>query len=352
MGPPNKEGFIMAFNNPTTFKGVTSLQKDSLSNNLLLGVQDFLSWGFLQIGAFQNISRDPPVSGHIDNDLFYRYRLRKSDDPNYEIGQVWEGFRNDWVWESGFSYEGTEPITVSGVWVNDSFYGSGDATYSHYVDYPNGRIVFDYPLLSENVVEANFSHRTVGISLADEQYVQELMFNSYEMEDLDSYLISSSGTRNRLGERRLQMPIVALELAQCRGRTGWQLGGGQIEENDLLFHIFAENQFDKNNIRDVILNQSEKVLYLMDRGMMQEKAGYPFQLNGLGYPNDNVKMYPDMVAPTGTWHTGDGGFRWKQARLDNVVSSDMPPVNGWLHRCTIRGTFSVILGVGTNVGNV
>ena len=342
----------MAFNNPTNFKGITSLTKDSLSNNLLLGVQDFLSWGFLNIGGFQNVSKDPPVSGYIDSDLFYRYRLRRSDDPNYEIGQVWEGFRNDWVWESGFSYEGVSPINVSGVWVNGSFYGSGDASYSHYVDYPNGRIVFDYPLIDENVVETSFSHRTVGVRLASENHIQELMYNSYDMEDVNSYLIASSGIRNRLGERRVQMPVVALELVSSPARQPFQLGGGEIVYNDMLFHIFAENEFDKNNIRDVLLNQNDKVFYLINRGLMQTKPGYPFQLNSLGYPNSNVKQYPDLVAPTGTWQTiNDGGFRERSARWENVTSSDMGPVNGWLHRCTVRATFSVISGAATNIGN-
>ena len=94
----------MAFNNPSQFKGVTSIQKDNLSNNLLLSLQDFLSWGFLQIGGFQNITRSPAVSGSYVPDNVSRYRLRNSSDPSYEAGQVWEGFRNDWVWESGFNY--------------------------------------------------------------------------------------------------------------------------------------------------------------------------------------------------------------------------------------------------------
>ena len=55
----------MALNDSTKFKGITSIHKDNLSNNLLLGIQDFFSWGFLQVGAFQNITKDPAFQALI-----------------------------------------------------------------------------------------------------------------------------------------------------------------------------------------------------------------------------------------------------------------------------------------------
>jgi hypothetical protein len=150
----------------TTFKGITRIHRDNLSNNLLWGTMDFLQWGFLQVGGFQNITVNPAISGALGGD---RFRLRPSNDPSYESGQVWEGFRNDWVWESGFSVDSISPIRVSGVWVDGSFYGSGDATYSHYVDYPNGRVVFDTAVGTTSTVQASFTHRTVGITRPIEQ---------------------------------------------------------------------------------------------------------------------------------------------------------------------------------------
>lgn len=327
----------MAFNEPTKFKGVTSIQKDNVSNNLLLGVQDFMSWGFLNIGAFQNITRSPAVSGSY-SDSHSRYRLRNVDDPSYDVGQVWGGYRNDWVWESGCSHGNSKPIQVSGVWIDNYFYSPSDVTYSHYIDYPNGRIIFDYGIPTAKTVEANFTHRTVGVSLASEKFIQELMYDSYDMEDLDSYLIASSGSRNRMGERRLQLPVVALELVQGGKNEGWALGGGQITYNDMLFHVFSDNEFEKNNIRDAIINQNEKIIYLINRGLMKENQKYPLQLDSLGSPVKNAKMYPDLVSPT-----GEGGFRWREARFDKIQCSDMEPVNSWLHRSTIRATFSIIM---------
>jgi hypothetical protein len=336
----------MALNNPSTFKGVTSIHKENLSNNLILGLQDFLSWGFLQIGGFQNVTKDPAVSGSY-SDSHTRARLRNSDDPSYDIGQVWEGYRNDWVWESGFKYNDSKPIHVSGIWIDGFFYGSGDTTYSHFVDYPNGRVVFDYGIPTTKRVEANFSHRTVGISLASEKHIQELMYDSYDMEDLDSYLMASSGTRNQMGQRRLQLPVIALELVKSSKSEPYQLGGGRIAYNDVLFHVFSDNEFEKNNLRDVLLSQNEKIIYLIDRGLMNENKKYPFQTDRSGSAVKNARNYPALTLPS-----GDGGFRGKQARFESVTSTDMEPVNSWLHRCTIRGTFSTIVGADAKLGNI
>ena len=336
----------MAFNNPAKFKGVTAFQKDNISNTLMLGVQDFLSWGFLNVGAFQNITRAPAVSGSF-SDAHARYRLRNSDDPSYEEGQVWEGFRSDWVWESGVSYDDTKPIQVSGVWVNNNFYLPNDSTYSHFVDYPNGRIIFDYGIPAGNKVEANFTHRTVGITMASEDYIQELMFNSYDIEDLNSYLISSSGTRSQLGNRRLQLPIIALEMANSPAREGYQLGGGDIVYTDILFHIFSDDEFEKNNLKDVILNQSSKSIHLINRTLMKQNKKYPLQLDRNGTPVKNAKVYTDLIK-----ESGEGGFRWRNARFDKVTCTDMPPVNSWLHRATVRATFSIITGVDTNIADI
>jgi hypothetical protein len=346
----------MAFTDSAKFKGVTDFQKDNLSNNLLLGVQDFFSWGLLEVGGFQNITKDPAVEGSIDGETFQRFRLRPVDDPSYDQGQVWETFRNDLVWETGVSYANADPIQISGVWVDGYYYENNHGTYSHYVDHPNGRVVFDYPVITSRQVEMNFSHRTVGVALASEKFIQELMYDSYDMEDVNTYLISSSGARSQLGERRLQLPVIALELVSSPKRDGYQLGGGQIAYNDILIHIFADNEYEKNNIRDIVLNQSDRNIRLINRGLYKQKkrAGghdYPHQLDSFGSPVGTGMMYPSLIQPTGIDASqGYTGFGWKSTRFEKMTCSDMEPVNSWLFRSTVRATFSTILGVGDDIG--
>ena len=320
-------------NKATEFNGVTHIRKDNLANNLLYGVMDFLQWGFLQVGGFQNITRNPAVTDSFGtND---RYRLRYSSDPSYTAGQVWEGFRNDWVWESGITFQGINPIRVSGVWIDNSFYGPSDTTYSHYVDYPNGRVIFDTPVDSSKTVSAEFSHRTVGVARASESFIQELLYDSYDMESGHDYTLIGSGTRNQLGQRRLQLPVVGVEVVRSLPPSPYEIGGSEYVYNDVLFHIFADNEDERNDIRDIIVNQNRKVICLINRGSMKEDSNYPLQLDSLGSPKPSAIMYPYLL--------GVGGYKWKDVQFTNTVSTDMEPVNRWLHRATVRSTFTAIM---------
>ena len=80
---------------------------------------------------------------------------------------------------------------------------------------------------------------------------------------------------------------------------------------------------------------------------MKEGKKYPFQLDANGTPVKNSKNYADLVEPS-----GNGGFRWKQARIVDMQCSDMEPVNSWLHRCTVRGSLSVFTDTYGNLGNI
>ena len=143
------------------------------------------------------------------------------------------------------------------------------------------------------------------------------------------------------------MPLVAIELSRATKSEPYQLGGGRIAYNDMLFHVFSDNEFEKNNIRDALLNQTEKVIYLVDRALMKENKKYPFQLDRNGSPVKNAKNYYDLIIPS-----GEGGFRGQQARFDSMVCTDMEPVNSWLHRCTVRSSISVFMDTHGNLGNI
>ena len=68
---------------------------------------------------------------------------------------------------------------------------------------------------------------------------------------------------------------------------------------------------------------------------MKESADYPLQLDSLGSPKPSAVMYPYLV--------GEGGYAWRKVQFNNTVSTDMEPVNRWLHRATIRSTFTAIM---------
>ena len=74
-----------------------------LKDNLI----EFFDWGLLDAGGFFNVSI--PTSGQYGGD---KHNLRLVDDPRYTSGQVWEGFRSNWVWQSGLSST-DQPKTIT-----------------------------------------------------------------------------------------------------------------------------------------------------------------------------------------------------------------------------------------------
>ena len=88
--------------------GVSNIGKSALGDLLQAGIISFFDWGFQNIGAYENVNI--PTSGVYGGD---RHILRPVQTPYYTNGRVWEGYRSNWIWESGFS-QPVQPIQISG----------------------------------------------------------------------------------------------------------------------------------------------------------------------------------------------------------------------------------------------
>ena len=107
-------------------KFVSQIGETLLMSQIESNFKTYLDWGLLGIGGFSNVSI--PTSGAYGGTFD---RLRLVDDPSYTLGQVWEGPRKDWVWESGVEYS-TQPTELTGGDVESTLYGTGEATYGHH----------------------------------------------------------------------------------------------------------------------------------------------------------------------------------------------------------------------------
>jgi hypothetical protein len=311
----------------TKLKGVTHVWRDLETQTLLNGAIDFLEYAFLEVGAFQNIS--VATSGVYGGD---RSRLRPVTDPRYTDGQVWEGFRGDWVWESGLDY-GTQPIGISGVYVNGSLYKTYDGTYGHYVDYPRGRVVFDTAIAQTSQVKAEFSHRTVHFVDAEHPFIRRLMYESYHVEKR-SFLTAASGHWNTLSDCRLQLPCVGIQIVPHGDFTPYALGGGQWGFVQAKFHVFADNTFERDQIADIIARQNDKTIWIANRGVMKESGIYPPALDYKGALVASPMQYPEIVA--------DGaGWQWRKVAFSKTSKESMHTGNDWLHASVVTTTFEI-----------
>jgi len=232
----------------------------TLSELVLDNFVNFYDWGLLDKGGFYNINI--PQSGIYGGD---RHKLRLVDSPNYNEGQVWEGYRQNWVWEGNGSVDGTteQPITPSGVFVDGSFYATGNVSKPFYIDYDLGRVVFDSAEPSTSDVTIAYSHKRVQVVPAKGiSWFQQLQTNSFRNES--NFQVYGSGGWVHLGQTRVQLPAIAVEVVPAQSTQGYQLGGGQWVRPDVVFYVMSENHWETANLMDTLISQNDRTIKLYD----------------------------------------------------------------------------------------
>ena len=303
----------------TNFKGVSSIGQDSYGDVLRANIISFIEWGFLNKGGFVNVKI--PASGLYGGD---KHRLRPVKDPRYSDGQVWQAAKNDWVWQSGLTTS-TQPIQVSGVYVNGSYYPlSTTGTYSHYVDYPRGRIVFNNPISTGNVITCQYSYKWIQtIDARDSQLVRAVQYNATRVDN-PQFSQFASGEWNPVSETRIQFPFIAVHTSERTTYRPAQLGGGSFVEKSIICYIFSESDRHHGKIADILSSQKEKTILLYDTNKIAEQRKSP--LDGRGSIASGALTYPDLVKPS-----GEGGFFYNDKCTGTLRFADTEASNGvWL----------------------
>ena len=309
----------------TKLANLRNAQDSTLSNTLLDNFIAMYDWGLLDRGQFYNI--DIPESGIYGGD---RHKLRTAQDPNYTDGQVWEGYRQNWVWESGISATDEQPITISGVFVDDTFYATGNVTKPFYIDHPNGRVVFDTALTTTSAVQLEYSHKWVQVIPAQGvPWFRQIQQGSFRNEE--GFQVSNSGNWVQLGQTRVQLPAIAIEVVPAKSLQPYQLGGGQWVNTDLVFYIMSENHWECTNLMDAILYQNDRSVHLFDPTAVAISGVLPFnyrnELNENAIPSG---LYPNMV--------DDFFYRrcWINESRGNEVSQLSPELYIGTTRCSTQ----------------
>ena len=309
----------------TTFSKITNIGNSTVGPLLRDNIIEFFDWAFLEAGGYTNVSNSVHAGSGIYGD--YRADLRPVNDPNFNSGQVWEAFHSNWVWQSGL---GTthQPLVmtnlrpdhtdypnqrrlpgISGVYVNNVFQPtSGDGTYAHYIDYPNGRVVFDTAINTTSDVTSSYSFKNVNVVPADSRFFREIKYRVEEAPQ--DFNLTGSGDYTQLGETRLQLPAIAVEFVNKRTLEPYQLGGSHYINSELLFHVLAEDDYTRDKLLDIISYQDEKMIRMFDSDRIGRSGVFPLDYRGSTRNTDkdgnivNSIRYPELVQPSGS-----GGYR-------------------------------------------
>lgn len=318
----------MAINN---FKGYSNIGEPSVTEVIEDNIVEYINWGFLQLGAFFNI--DIPSSGAYGGN---RHRLRYVNDPRYTNGQVWEAYRQNWVWESGLSTS-EQPVAISGIFVDGSFLPKGSG---YHINYKNGQVVFDTAIATTSNVQLEYSHKWINtVNASNIPWFRKGQTRSFRVDD-SSYIVNS-GVWNDLAENRIQFPTVAVEMVG-KVYQGYQLGGYQYARTDVVLHIIAEDHRTAKKLASVLAEQNESDIYLFDTGKMADDNRFP--LDYRGEIASGALCYPNLVKPT-----GDGGFRYTskthggKMRIYEVQEQETDQLHENIYHSKVRWKTEVIL---------
>tara|TARA_R110000824_G_scaffold101260_5_gene240577 strand:- start:2028 stop:2987 length:960 start_codon:yes stop_codon:yes gene_type:complete len=297
------------------------LQDNTLTTILLDNFINFYDWGLLDAGQFYNIQI--PQSGLYGGD---RHKLRVSDTPNYTAGQVWEGYRQNWVWESGIDGTTQQPITISGVYVDNTFYATGNVTKPFYIDYLNGRVVFDSAQTTTSTVHLEYSHKWVQVVPSEGvPWFQQIQQGSFRNEK--DFQVSGSGSWAKLGQTRVQLPAIAVEIIPAVSTQPYQLGGGQWINSDVLFYVITENHWECTGLVDTIIKQNDRTIQLFNPTKVAISGASPFnyrnELRGHAIPSG---LYPLLTS----------GYPYKKCFINSSRGGNVTQLSPELYIGTAR----------------
>lgn len=323
----------MAPTNFLKFKNIKHIGNDQFISQLESNLKVHCDWALLGIGGWTDVNA--PTSGAFGGDFNI---LRLVDDPSYTDGQVWEGARKDWVYETGVGYidatgGGPHNPNVVGIPTVDAVAAT---TGTYHVNYPLGRIIFDTAESITAEVKVTYAMRDIQVYRADDApWFRELQFRSYRLDD-EQYSQVGSGNWSMGSHHRVQFPAVIIEVVPRSNNTPYEMGNGSlVRHQDVLFHVLAESRWMRNTLLDIFMNQDDKAIYLFDGNKISESGDFPLDFRG---ELVGTKMYPDLVEPDGV------GYRWKTCHFTNAQAAEIDSINPALHQGVVRLTAEVVLG--------
>lgn len=313
----------------TFLKGFSNLGDSTLSNHIRENFIQFFDYGLLEKNNFDNVTI--PTSGVYGGS---DHVLRPVDDPRYDYGQVWEGFRSNWVWQSGLgaltSTDDANP-GVSGIYVNDTFYpASGTGTYAHHINHPLGRVVFDTAIDTSSDVTCEYSYKYINVTKCDGlNWFREIQKRSDRSENSD--FANASGDYAILSDNRYQLPAIGIEIGSSRKGRPFQIGGGQVITTDFYFHCIAEDSYTRDTLVDIVSLQNLHNLRTFDLNAIADSGKFPLDYRGT--PVSGAMLYPELL----------NSYEGTKIRLTDVSMDSVYAISPDIYVGTIKFTAETIL---------
>ena len=316
--------------------GFTNVFSANVNNNLLDSLIEFFDYELLKKGNYFNSSLGETSPRGYDYS-----KLKLSSSEHYDSGAAWEGFRSNWVWQSGLTPDGMTPPLVgtndtipgiSGVYVDSTFYPSTTTgAYKHKVDYFNGRVIFDNAISTDSTVQVEHSYKYINILYASNlPYIREIQYRT--MDKSSFFNDNDKGDYEIPAEMRIQLPAIAIEIVPSRTLRPMELGNvaQKFIQTDVLFHCLAEDAMTRNKLVDIVSLQADNTATMLDSDEIAASGAFPLDYQGI--PVSGALRYPDLCS-----QYSQGGIRLLNPRVQGM---DM--LNSNLYGGIVRITTEVI----------
>lgn len=276
----------------TTFCGVKSINDDLLLNLAEANLKSYLDWAFLNLGAWF----DATINDYnITSPVVQQSQLLPVADEAYTDGQVWQGIRKDWVYETD-CHSSAEPINITGLTVDGAPYSYPGGGFT--INYPEGRVIFDTPLSISSVVLIEYSYRNVQIYRAsDAEWFSELQYSSFNNSNLD-IVRTEDGNWSIAGNQRIQLPAIVIDPISRSSSAPREIGSRTLVINqDVGLYVIAETKNERNKLLDILRLQQGTTIQFYNTNLVAQNQAYPLNdyldknLSGFNYP-DLITNYP------------------------------------------------------------
>lgn len=313
----------------TVLKGFDSISDVDIQNTIQQNVIAFFDWGFINKSAFTNVRLSQTDVRSSDRSV-----LKIVRDPNFANGRVWETFRENLVWEQNLNST-TQPISISGVYVNGTFVTPNTSGFQHYVDYVHGRVIFNTPLPITSTVKMEYSFKTLNFTnlqvLPLIQYVQS---NSFDLSTKN--YAGQSGEWGLLTKERIQMPFVSVEVAPRGSQFPTELGSNiNWTDIDVIMHIVTEDQSDCMKYSSFIFAQKDLTIFMFNLTQMNKSGVMPLDYRGV--PIVNAMTYDKLVRDN-----SDGGYAYNKLYFKDAILTG-PNNIGTIYHAAVRFTMETVL---------
>lgn len=245
-----------------------------LRSLIKLNMKFLLDYEFVRDGRYTNVMSGQQFYDGSDMSLLMCDTEASDYFNGLSDGCVWQSAFRNWVYESGIALNDTIgirnmtlPVICSGVYVDNIFRATSkahpeyNASYSHHIDWINGRVIFDSPQSLSSTVQAQFAYKHVRIGF--EHDFNNEMRKGY----LESKYFTNPLTSNNLvypSGGAYPFPAVFIETRR-RSWQAYELGNRSLIANDdVVFHVWALDDLTRDDIVDTIAYQERKRIPLIE----------------------------------------------------------------------------------------